>query len=63
MLSAHINELYKYLKSFLGKRIISIYSGNEVMIKQIDQQIIQKQLVDNSERHIRFIKLVYGITV
>ena len=35
----------------------------EVMMKQLGQQIIQKQLVDNSERHLRFIKLVYSITV
>ena len=38
--------LYKRLKCFLGKRIIFIYLGNEVMIKQLDQQIIQKHLVE-----------------
>ena len=55
--------LYKHLKYFLGKQIIFIYLGNEVIIKQLNQQMMQKQLVDNYERYIRFIKLIYGITV
>ena len=35
------NPLYEHLKCVLGNKVIFLYLENQVMIKQLDQKIIQ----------------------